>query len=32
MPIPFHKLCYKDILHHQAAYDCFDKDGKNTLN
>lgn len=28
MPIPFHKLSYKDILHHQAAYDCFDEAGK----
>lgn len=29
MPIPFEKLTYKDILHHQAAYDCFDKAGKS---
>lgn len=28
MPIPYNKLTYKDILHHQAAYDCFDKAGK----
>lgn len=28
MPIPYEKLNYKDILHHQAAYECFDKAGK----
>lgn len=28
MPIPYDKLTYNDILHHQAAYECFDKAGK----
>lgn len=28
MPIPYSKLKYNDILHHQTAYDCFDKAGK----
>ena len=29
MPIPFEKLTYTDILHHQLAYDCFDEVGKS---
>lgn len=28
MPIPYERLSYNDILHNQAAYDCFDKAGK----
>lgn len=28
MSIPYTKLTYNDILHHQATYDCFDKAGK----
>ena len=28
MPIPYEELSYNDILHNQAAYDCFDKAGK----
>lgn len=28
MPIPFEKLQLKDILYHQAAYDCFNDCGK----
>jgi len=28
MPIPYEKLTYNDILHNQAAYECFDKAGK----
>ena len=28
MPIPYDKLTYNDILHHQGAYECFDKAGK----
>lgn len=27
MPIPYEELKYKDILHHQGAYECFDKAG-----
>ena len=29
MPIPFEKLTYTDILHHQLAYGCFDEVGKS---
>lgn len=29
MPVPFEKLTYTDILHHQSAYDCFDEVGKS---
>lgn len=29
MPIPYSKLKNADILHHQAAYECFDKAGKS---
>ena len=28
MPIPYDKLTYNDILHNQAAYERFDKAGK----
>lgn len=28
MPIPYEKLTYNDILHHKAAFDCFDRAGK----
>lgn len=28
MPIPYENLTYKDILHHQAAYEIFDRCGK----
>ena len=28
MPIPYENLTYNDILHHQAAYECFDNVGK----
>lgn len=28
MPIPYEELKYKDILHHQLAYECFDRAGK----
>lgn len=31
MSIPYVKLSYKDILHHQATYDCFVKVGKSLL-
>lgn len=32
MPIPYDKLTYNDILHHQAAYECFDKAGKELFS
>ena len=28
MSIPYEKLTYRDILHHKAAYECFDEIGK----
>lgn len=32
MPIPYEALSYNDILHHQAAYECFDKAGKSLFS
>lgn len=32
MPIPYEKLTYNDILHHKAAYDCFDRAGKEMFS
>ena len=28
MPVLYENLTYNDILHHQAAYECFDRAGK----
>lgn len=32
MPIPYDKLTYNDILHNQAAYERFDKAGKELFS
>lgn len=32
MPIPYEKLTVKDILYHQAAYECFDNCGKQLFD
>jgi hypothetical protein len=32
MPILYNQLTYKDILYHQAAYDCFDKAGRELFS
>lgn len=32
MPIPYEKLSYNDILHHQGAYECFDNAGKKMFD
>ena len=31
MPILYENLTYNDILHHKAAYECFDEIGKRSL-
>ncbi len=32
MPVPYEKLTVKDILYHQAAYDCFDDCGRQLFD